>query len=107
MPIYIYFAGFNYVFKLIILLILFPIFYAHIQSFHTFISFSSIIFIFSYILSGVELLMDAIKKAGYEKEVKIGMDVAASEFLLPSGNAFKYCQILPNISFICDHFSVT
>ena len=34
---------------------------------------------------GVELLMDAIKKAGYEKEVKIGMDVAASEFLLPSG----------------------
>lgn len=29
--------------------------------------------------------MDAIKKAGYEKEVKIGMDVAASEFLLPSG----------------------
>jgi enolase len=29
--------------------------------------------------------MDAIKKAGYEKEVKIGMDVAASEFLLSSG----------------------
>ena len=63
-------------------------------------------FLFS-LISGVELLMDAIKKAGYEKEVKIGMDVAASEFLLPSGNAFKYCQILPNISFICDHFSVT
>ena len=36
-------------------------------------------------LEGVELLMDAIKKSGYEKEVKIGMDVAASEFLLPSG----------------------
>jgi enolase len=34
---------------------------------------------------GVELLMEAIKKAGYEKEVKIGMDVAASEFLLPNG----------------------
>jgi Enolase, C-terminal TIM barrel domain len=34
---------------------------------------------------GVELLMEAIKKSGYEKEVKIGMDVAASEFLLPSG----------------------
>jgi enolase len=29
--------------------------------------------------------MDAIKKAGYEKEVKIGMDVAASELLLSSG----------------------
>ena len=34
---------------------------------------------------GVDLLMEAIKKAGYEKEVKIGMDVAASEFLLKSG----------------------
>jgi enolase len=31
---------------------------------------------------GVDLLMEAIKKAGYEKEVKIGMDVAASEFQL-------------------------
>jgi enolase len=30
---------------------------------------------------GVELLMEAIKQAGYEKEVKIGMDVAASEFM--------------------------
>jgi enolase len=29
---------------------------------------------------GVELLMEAIKQAGYEKEIKIGMDVAASEF---------------------------
>lgn len=29
---------------------------------------------------GVDLLMEAIKQAGYEKEVKIGMDVAASEF---------------------------
>eukprot|EP01038_Epipyxis_sp_PR26KG_P013663 gene13663-18335_t len=34
---------------------------------------------------GVELLMEAIKKAGYEKEVKIGMDVAASEFLTKDG----------------------
>jgi len=29
---------------------------------------------------GVDLLMEAIKRAGYENEVKIGMDVAASEF---------------------------
>eukprot|EP01039_Chlorochromonas_danica_P005472 gene5471-6023_t len=29
---------------------------------------------------GLDLLCEAIKKAGYEKEVKIGMDVAASEF---------------------------
>merc|ERR1711871_910436 len=35
---------------------------------------------------GVDLLMEAIKLSGYEKEVKIGMDVAASEFLLPTGN---------------------
>jgi enolase len=35
---------------------------------------------------GVELLMEAIKKAGYEKEVKIGMDVAASEFQLKNGS---------------------
>ena len=34
---------------------------------------------------GVDLLMEAIKQAGYEKEVKIGMDVAASEFLTPEG----------------------
>ncbi len=34
---------------------------------------------------GVELLMQAIKKAGYEKEMKIGMDVAASEFMLKDG----------------------
>jgi len=30
-------------------------------------------------------LMEAIKKAGYEKEVKIGMDVAASEFQTKDG----------------------
>lgn len=30
--------------------------------------------------AGLDLLSEAIKKAGYEKEVKIGMDVAASEF---------------------------
>merc|ERR1719379_1794761 len=35
---------------------------------------------------GVDLLMSAIQKAGYEKEMKIGMDVAASEFLLKDGN---------------------
>lgn len=35
---------------------------------------------------GVDLLMEAIKKAGYEKEVKIGMDVAASEFYTKEGN---------------------
>jgi len=34
---------------------------------------------------GVELLMEAIKRSGYEKEVKIGMDVAASEFLTKDG----------------------
>jgi len=35
---------------------------------------------------GVDLLMEAIIKAGYEKTVKIGMDVAASEFLTKDGN---------------------
>jgi len=34
---------------------------------------------------GVELLMEAIKQAGYEKEIVIGMDVASSEFLTPDG----------------------
>jgi len=34
---------------------------------------------------GVELLMEAIKQAGYEKEMRIGMDVAASEFLTKDG----------------------
>jgi enolase len=34
---------------------------------------------------GVDLLMEAIKNAGYEKEMKIGMDVAASEFLTSDG----------------------
>jgi enolase len=34
---------------------------------------------------GADLLLTAIKKAGYEKEVKIGMDVAASEFFLKDG----------------------
>lgn len=36
-------------------------------------------------VEGVELLMQAIKKAGYEKEMRIGMDVAASEFLTSDG----------------------
>ena len=35
---------------------------------------------------GVELLMEAIKRSGYENEVKIGMDVAASEFLCKDGS---------------------
>lgn len=30
--------------------------------------------------------MEAIKQAGYEKEIKIGMDVAASEFLTADGS---------------------
>lgn len=34
---------------------------------------------------GVDLLMEAIKQSGYEKEVKIGMDVAASEFQTKDG----------------------
>ena len=38
---------------------------------------------------GIDLLMDAIKQAGYEKEVKIGMDVAASEFHIVDGNRYN------------------
>ena len=34
---------------------------------------------------GVDLLMEAIKLSGYEAQVKIGMDVAASEFLTKDG----------------------
>ena len=34
---------------------------------------------------GVDLLMEAIKLSGYESQVKIGMDVAASEFLTKDG----------------------
>jgi enolase len=37
-------------------------------------------------VEGVELLMQAIKRAGYEKEIRIGMDVAASEFLTKEGD---------------------
>ncbi|CAB1099574.1 unnamed protein product [Ectocarpus sp. CCAP 1310/34] len=36
-------------------------------------------------LEGIELLMAAIKKAGYEDKVVVGMDVASSEFLMPDG----------------------
>ncbi|CAM9237052.1 unnamed protein product [Chrysoparadoxa australica] len=36
-------------------------------------------------IEGIELLMAAIAKAGYEKEVVVGMDVASSEFLMPDG----------------------
>jgi len=35
---------------------------------------------------GVDLLMEAIKLSGYEQQVKIGMDVAASEFLTANGS---------------------
>jgi enolase len=35
---------------------------------------------------GCDLLMAAIQKAGYEKEMKLGMDVAASEFQLKDGS---------------------
>lgn len=38
---------------------------------------------------GMDLLMEAIKKAGYEKEVKLGMDVAASEFHVPESNSYN------------------
>ena len=34
---------------------------------------------------GVELLMSAIEKAGYLDQVKVGMDVASSEFLTKDG----------------------
>ena len=34
---------------------------------------------------GVELLMSAIEKAGYLDKVKVGMDVASSEFLTKDG----------------------
>jgi enolase len=34
---------------------------------------------------GVELCMEAIRQAGYERQVKLGMDVAASEFLTKDG----------------------
>ena len=34
---------------------------------------------------GVDLLVEAIKRAGYEKEVKIGMDCASSEFYTKEG----------------------
>uniref|UniRef100_A0A7S2XY39 phosphopyruvate hydratase n=1 Tax=Fibrocapsa japonica TaxID=94617 RepID=A0A7S2XY39_9STRA len=36
-------------------------------------------------IEGVELLMEAIAKAGHEGKVKIGMDVASSEFLCKDG----------------------
>lgn len=35
---------------------------------------------------GLKLLMDAIEKSGHAGKVKIGMDVAASEFKNESGN---------------------
>ena len=38
--------------------------------------------------SGVELIMEAVKKAGYEKECTIGLDVAASEFKVTDEDAY-------------------
>merc|ERR1719478_1229083 len=40
-------------------------------------------------VEGVELLLQAIKQAGYEKEVKIGMDVASSEFFVKDSTSPK------------------
>ncbi len=37
---------------------------------------------------GVELVMEAIKKAGYEDKCKVGMDVAASEFKLENEDIY-------------------
>lgn len=43
-------------------------------------------------IEGIELLMQAIKKAGYEKEVVVGMDVASSEFLTKDGRYDLVCN---------------
>jgi len=37
---------------------------------------------------GVELIMEAIEKAGYAGKCKVGMDVAASEFLVPGQDCY-------------------
>jgi len=37
---------------------------------------------------GLHLLMDAIEKAGHTKKVKLGMDVAASEFWVPEKKVY-------------------
>merc|ERR1712139_186894 len=39
---------------------------------------------------GVELVVEAIKAAGYEGVCKVGMDVAASEFMVKEGDTFMY-----------------
>merc|ERR1712093_47080 len=39
---------------------------------------------------GVELVVEAIKAAGYEGVCKVGMDVAASEFMVKDGDTFMY-----------------
>ena len=62
--------------------------------------------------SGVELIMEAVKKAGYEKECTIGLDVAASEFKVTDEDAYDLdfktdgaakdasmiCRTLPRVS---------
>jgi enolase len=45
---------------------------------------------------GLDLLMEAIKQSGYEKEVKLGMDVAASEFFLESNKNYDLDFKTPN-----------
>ena len=42
---------------------------------------------------GVELVMEAIKTAGYEGKCEIGMDVAASEFKV-EGTVAASCRLL-------------
>jgi len=39
---------------------------------------------------GVELIVEAINAAGYEGVCKVGMDVAASEFMVKDGDTFMY-----------------
>jgi hypothetical protein len=57
---------------------------------------------------GVELLMSAIEKAGYLDQVKVGMDVASSEFLTKDGKYdldFKVRPppglVLPGLALLC------
>lgn len=37
---------------------------------------------------GLDLLMDAIEQAGHSKTIKLGMDVAASEFWVPEKKVY-------------------
>merc|ERR1719243_434157 len=44
----------------------------------------------------LDVLMDAIKKSGHEAKVKIGTDVAASEFYMPEGKKYDLDFKNPN-----------